>query len=164
MKKLPWDPSKDLIRVSANNLGVDIDGAIYTAMAIDYSRQSTERAEKNDTVKFGMCSVSIRKVIFNDPATIVFWSDDTKTVVKCTPEDTYDMEKGLAMAIVKKMAGNDNRFHKVFKQYTTKKKKEPGFVGAITDMMAVLNQAAGITTETIHKLAHMAASKAERGE
>lgn len=164
MRKLPWDPSKDLIRVSANHLGIDIDRATYAPMAIDYSRQSTEQAEKNDTVKFGMCSVSIRKVIFNDPATIVLWSDGTKTVVKCGPEDTFDMEKGLAMAIVKKMAGNDNRFHKVFKQYTKKKKKEPGSIGSISDMMAGLNQAAAIATKTVHELAHMAAAKAERGE
>jgi hypothetical protein len=164
MEKLPWNPSKDVIRVSANNLGIDIDRAIYTAMAIDYSRQSTERAEKNDIVRFGMCNVNIRKVIFNDPATVVLWSDGTKTVVKCGPEDSFDMEKGLAMAIVKKMAGNDNRFHKVFKQYTKKKKKEPGSVGSITDMMAGLNQAAAIATKTVHELAHMAAGKAERGE
>ena len=101
-----------------------IGKAIHAAMAIDYSRQSMEQAKKNDIVKFGMCSVSIRKVIFNDPATIVLWSDGTKTVVKCGPEDSFDMEKGLAMAIVKKMAGNDNRFHKVFKQYPKKKKKD----------------------------------------
>lgn len=164
MKKLPWNPDKDVIRVPANNLGIDIDRAIYTAMAIDYSRQSTERAKKNDIVLFGMCRVSIRKVIFNDPATIVLWSDGTKTVVKCGPEDSYDMEKGLAMAIVKKMAGNDNRFHKVFKQYPKKKKKEPGSVSAISDMMAGLNQAAAIATKTVHELAHMAARKAERGE
>ena len=130
----------------------------------DYSRRSTERAKKNDIVKFGMCSVSIRKVVFNDPATIVLWSDGSKTVVKCGPEDTFDMEKGLAMAIVKKMAGNDNRFHKVFKQYPKKKKKEPGSVGSIMDMMAGLNQAAAIATKTVHELAHMAAGKAERGE
>ena len=164
MEKLPWNPDKDVIRVSANNLRIDIDRAIHAAMAIDYSRQSKERAEKNDTVKFGMCSVSIRKVIFNDPATIVLWSDGTKTVVKCGPEDTFDMEKGLAMAIVKKMAGNDNRFHKVFKQYPKKKKKEPGSIGSISDMMAGLNQAAAITIKTLHELAHMAATKAERGE
>lgn len=84
-----------------------IGKAIHAAMAIDYSRQSMEQAKKNDIVKFGMCSVSIRKVIFNDPATVVLWSDGTKTVVKCGPEDTFDMEKGLAMAIVKKMAGFD---------------------------------------------------------
>lgn len=164
MKKLPWDPSKDLIRASAKNLRIDIDRAVYAAMAIDYSRQSTECAKKNDIVKFGMCSVSIRKVIFNDPATVVLWSDGTKTVVKCGPEDTFDTEKGLAMAIVKKMAGNDNRFHKVFKQYPKKKKKDPSSIGSISDMMACLNQAAAITTKTMRELAHMAAAKAERGE
>ena len=80
---------------------------------IDYDRQSTEQAKKNDIVHFGMCNACIRKVIFNDPATIVLWSDGSKTVVKCGPEDSYDMEKGLAMAIVKKMAGNDNHFHMI---------------------------------------------------
>lgn len=138
--------------------------AIHKGMAIDYSRQSMEQAKKNDIVKFGMCSVSIRKVIFNDPATIVLWSDGTKTVVKCGPEDTFDMEKGLAMAIIKKMASNDNRFHKVFKQYTKKKKKEPGSIGSISDIMAGLNQAAAIATKTVHELAHITAAKAERGE
>ena len=127
----------------------ELTRAIHKGMAIDYSRQSMEQAKKNDIVKFGMCSVSICKVIFNDPATVVLWSDGTKTVVKCGPEDTFDTEKGLAMAIVKKMAGNDNRFHKVFKQYTKKKKKEPGSIGSISDIMAGLNQAA---------------AKAERGE
>lgn len=73
MEKLPWNPSKDVIKVPANNLGIDIDRAIYTAMAIDYSRKSTERAEKNDIVRLGMCNVCIRKVIFNDPATVVLW-------------------------------------------------------------------------------------------
>ena len=164
MEKLPWNPSKDVIRVSANNLGIDIDRAIYTAMAIDYSRQSTEQTKKNDIVRLGMCNVSIRKVIFSNPATIVLWSDGTKTVVKCGPEDTFDMEKGLAMAIIKKMAGNDNRFHKVFKQYTKKKKKEPGSIGSISDIMAGLNQAAAIATKTVHELAHITAAKAERGE
>lgn len=117
MQKLPWNPDKDLIRVPANNLGIDIDRAIYAAMAIDYSRQSTEQTKKNDIVRLGMCNASIRKVIFNNPATIVLWSDGTKTVVKCGPDDIFDKEKGLAMAIVKKMAGNDSRFHKVFKKW-----------------------------------------------
>ena len=142
----------------------ELTRAIHKGMAIDYSRQSMEQAKKNDIVKFGMCSVSICKVIFNDPATVVLWSDGTKTVVKCGPEDTFDTEKGLAMAIVKKMAGNDNRFLKVFKQYTKKKKKEPGSIGSISDIMAGLNQAAAITVKTLHEFAHMDAAKAERGE
>lgn len=142
MEKLPWNLEKDLISVSASNLRINIDRAIHASMLIDYSRQPMEQAKENDIVKFGMCSVSIRKVIFNDPATIVLWSDGTKTVVKCGPEDKFDTEKGLAMAIVKKMAGNDNQFHKVFKQYTKKKKKESGYIGSITGIIRRLNQAA----------------------
>lgn len=141
-----------------------VSARTYERTLINYYRYTKEYTKKNDIVKFGMCNVSIRKVIFNDPATVVLWSDGTKTVVKCGPEDSFDMEKGLAMAIVKKMAGNDNRFHKVFKQYTKKKKKEPGSIGSITDIMAGLNQAAAIATKTVHELAHMAAAKAERGE
>ena len=43
----------------------------------------------------------IKNVIFNKPATIVFWEDGTKTVVKAIDEP-FDEEKGLAMAIAKK--------------------------------------------------------------
>lgn len=160
---LNWNTCNDLTKAMLVDEKA-IAWAVHEGMAVDYGRQSTERAKKNDIVLFGMCRVSIRKVIFNDPATIVLWSDGSKTVVKCGPEDSYDMEKGLAMAIVKKMAGNDNRFHKVFKQYPKKKKKEEGSVGAISDMMAGLNQAAAIATKTVHELAHIVASKAERGE
>lgn len=60
-------------------------------------------------------TVSIKKVIFNDPATIVFWADDTKTVVKCADFDIFDPEKGLAMAICKRVYGE--RFHSVFKEF-----------------------------------------------
>ena len=52
---------------------------------------------------------SIKKVIFHDPATIVIWEDDTKTVVKCQPEDTYDKEKGLLLCYVKRMLGDTSR-------------------------------------------------------
>lgn len=54
------------------------------------------------------------KVIFNNPATIVIWSDGSKTVVKCHNED-FDPEKGLAMAICKKFLGS--AYHKIFKTY-----------------------------------------------
>lgn len=51
---------------------------------------------------------SIKNVKFNPPATIVFWTDNTKTVVKCEGED-YDPEKGLAMCICKKVLGNKGK-------------------------------------------------------
>lgn len=45
----------------------------------------------------------IDKVIINNPATIIFWNDGTKTVVKCTASDEFDPDVGIAMAIVKRM-------------------------------------------------------------
>lgn len=57
-------------------------------------------------------SLTIKNVIFNDPATIVFWMDGTKTVVKCQEGDMYDPEKGLAMAISKKALGNQGNYYK----------------------------------------------------
>ena len=57
----------------------------------------------------------IKKVIFNDPATIVLWDDGTKTVVKCSLGDTYSEWSGLAFCICKKLMGDE--FHKVFKHW-----------------------------------------------
>lgn len=59
----------------------------------------------------------IKEVIFNDPATIVIWSDGSKTVVKCQSGDTYSKETGLALCIAKKYLGNKGNFNEVFKKY-----------------------------------------------
>lgn len=61
----------------------------------------------------------IKKVVFNNPATIVFWSDGSKTVVKANLDD-YDPEKGLAMAIAKKALGNKGNYYNVFKKWLPK--------------------------------------------
>lgn len=44
-----------------------------------------------------MNAAAIKNVIFAPPATIVYWSDGSKTVVKCSEKDVFDPEKGLAM-------------------------------------------------------------------
>ena len=61
--------------------------------------------------------IKIKKVIYNNPATIVMWSDGTKTVVKCSARDIYDPEKGLAMAIAKKSFGNKGNYYKEIKYW-----------------------------------------------
>lgn len=65
----------------------------------------------------------IKNVIFNDPATIVFWSDNTKTVVKAQDEP-FDPEKGLAMAICKKALGNEGNYYNEIKKWLPKEKNE----------------------------------------
>lgn len=60
---------------------------------------------------------TIKDVIYNGPATIVFWVDGSKTVVKCQEDDDYDPEKGLAMAIAKKALGNKGNYCNIFKKW-----------------------------------------------
>lgn len=56
-------------------------------------------------------AAAIKRVIFNPPATVVYWSDRTKTVVKCNVNDIFDPEKGLAMAIAKRYVGNTGAYY-----------------------------------------------------
>lgn len=62
------------------------------------------------TYASGQTIPEIENVIFNNPATIVFWNDGTKTVVKAQDDDVFDPEKGLAMAIAKKAFGNHGNY------------------------------------------------------
>lgn len=61
----------------------------------------------------------IKKVIFNNPATIVYWKDGTKTVVKVLEGEQYSKWSGLALCVCKKMfCDNDTvKFHKMFKKW-----------------------------------------------
>lgn len=59
----------------------------------------------------------IKKVIFNPPATIVLWADNTKTVVKAQGEDNFNPEVGLAMAISKKALGNKGSYYNTIKKW-----------------------------------------------
>ena len=59
--------------------------------------------------------IKIKKVIFNNPATIIYWTDNTKTVVKAGESDKFDPEIGFAMAAAKKMLGDN--FHSEMKKW-----------------------------------------------
>lgn len=70
---------------------------------------------------------SIEKVIFNDPATIVIWKDGTKTIVKCGEGETFDPEKGLAMAIAKRALGTNQskgNYYDIFKEWLPEEKND----------------------------------------
>lgn len=84
-------------------------------------QEADERAQRLrlDNLDLQGCLVNVRgmlnhltdtridKVIAKDTAIVVFWSDGTKTSVKCGPEDKFDYEKGLAIAILKHTCGPD---------------------------------------------------------
>lgn len=59
----------------------------------------------------------VKRVIFSEPATVVFWDDGTKSVVKCQNGEEFDREKGFVMAYLKKLLGNDNTFNKEIRKW-----------------------------------------------
>ena len=69
----------------------------------------------------------IKQVIFNGPATIVYWKDGCKTVVKCQEGAVNDPEKGLAMAVARHYFCDIlrmSRYDGIFKKYLPKETKE----------------------------------------
>ena len=60
---------------------------------------------------------NIKDVIFSDRVTIILWKDGTKTMVRAGKHEYYDPEKGFAMAVCKKMFGNEGNYYEVFKKY-----------------------------------------------
>lgn len=54
-----------------------------------------------------------KRIIYNDPATIVFWTDGTKTVVKksesCKPKERFNKYHAFCAALAKKLYGNNSR-------------------------------------------------------
>lgn len=78
-----------------------------------------EKEKKNAPINW-----NIKKVIFHDPATIIYWNDGTKTVVKTQNGEKFDPEKGMAMAICKKANCNDSIYYEAFKEFLPKEEKE----------------------------------------
>ena len=89
--------------------------SIFTGYGLQHNQTYQKMYRFDDRHSMTTPEDFVKKVIFNAPATIVFWYDGTKTVVKCGPNDIYDPEKGLAIAFMKRFFGNNLEFHKCLK-------------------------------------------------
>lgn len=123
--------SYDIYWDSARNAYIKKNGR-YHQDALDNARYAAQaQAMYNSTyekeARAAMSTASIKNVIFAPPATIVYWSDGSKTVVKCSEKDVFDPEKGLAMAIAKRCGGNKGSYYKEIQSWVEKSgKKYPG--------------------------------------
>lgn len=92
---------------------------------VDKKMKKEKGNEKNGETKKG--EVKLKRVIFSNPATIAFWSDGTKTVVKCEAGDEYSEKIGLALCYLKKLTGNKSQtLNDIVKgKCVRQKKKEP---------------------------------------
>ena len=83
-----------------------------------------------------IANYDIKNVIFNPPATIAFWADGTKTVVKAHGEE-FDPEKGLAMAISKKALGTG--YYPEIKKWTKEYCQKKMFEAAMNRVADIVN-------------------------
>ena len=96
---------------------IDIDITLSPYPTTGKKKETRKPVDSFETKQSTNRRVKIRDVIFSDPATVVFWDDNTKTVVKTRGEEKYDKEKGLAMAIIKKITGNTGSYYNIFKEW-----------------------------------------------
>ena len=96
---------------------IDIDLTFFSRPTTDKKKEVKKPVDSFETKQSTNRRVKIRDVIFSNPATVVFWSDGTKTVVKTQGGEKYDKEKGLAMAIIKKITGNAGNYYNIFKEW-----------------------------------------------
>ena len=112
---------KDML--DAMKYGWEAIGKQYatTASTIEntYRKMANEWVQRNPRKEyFKMFNIDkVKKVIFNPPATIVYWFDGTKTVVKAQDGEIFDKEKGFAMACTKKFFGNKGNYYNEFKKH-----------------------------------------------
>lgn len=71
---------------------------------------------KVGTVKTGEW-LKVKKIIFNDPATIVYWQDGTKTVVKTMEGTAFNPYYGFLCAVGKKLYGSNSAINRIIKEW-----------------------------------------------
>ena len=117
LKGIIDEEKMDKMIATANDLNTAIQQTTYSCtFSGPSSTISISSSLPPSTVK-----LDIKRVIHNAPATIILWNDGTKTVVKAHNE-SFDPEKGFAMAVCKKLLGD--RYKKTFREYCGKEENK----------------------------------------
>lgn len=128
--RITFDPLKDNLFILRRNDESTINNKI--GYLHDFLVEMEDETMKKQTTPYNLfykpktpkqlAMNAIKNVIFNDSATIVIWTDNTKTIVKADGEP-FDPEKGLAMAISKKFFGNKGYYYDIFKKWLPKEEE-----------------------------------------
>lgn len=111
-----------------NENGYDYRGSVVTIVgkgkATDYGyhKITFAAAERigSDCHKRTEEQLTIENIFFveKNGTTVISWSDGTKTKVTAHNE-AFDKEKGIAMAVMKKVFGNVGRYNDIFRKFIT---------------------------------------------
>ena len=86
--------------------------AIARRPMVHYNKYNIGTVDKGTRSLREIYELKVEKIITNGPATIVFWNDRTKTIVKRDNYDEDDLYDAVANALAKKIFGSTSKFHK----------------------------------------------------
>lgn len=98
----------------------------------EYGRHNAERndpliktvktSEKEKSI-VSTIDFRVKKIMHNGPATIVFWKDGTKTVVRLKEGDKYDQYAAFTAAVAKRLYGKTVKISEIVDRYSKDLKK-----------------------------------------
>lgn len=91
------------IEIMANKVAEDFQNAIRAAMTEKYTP---------------------KKIIKSGDVTIVFWLDNSKTIVRRDPEDADNLHTAFCAALAKKIFGSNSHIKKTIARKLVENKKE----------------------------------------
>lgn len=113
-----WEESRRNETMEINHDNTTLYNEAYKRLRADYiPRASLDQID----MKFRLTP---KKIIHNGPATIVYWRDGEKTVVKLMEGDTYDEYAAFTAALAKKIFGSTGYVKRVLKDVTVEQKKK----------------------------------------
>ena len=75
--------------------------------------EATDEADDCDECPCLWGIPDIDRIIFSPPATVIFWGDGEKTVVKCAEGQQYDRYNGFCAAVCKRLFGSSSAAKKI---------------------------------------------------
>ena len=104
---------------------------LFNTESIFRMEMSPKKPKQKDSCKDKEASKSkaivagVKRIIFNNPYTIVFWEDGTKTKVKCADDVPFDEMTGFVWAYCKKVFGDgyQNRIRNTIKEFKVEGRK-----------------------------------------
>ncbi len=117
---------------SDTDIGKELHEFVKKLMNINYGRHNAERKDPlvktvktSEKEKTTMSTIDFRvkKIMHNGPATIVFWKDGTKTVVRLKDGDKYDPYAAFTAAVAKRLYGKTVKISEIVDRYSKDLKK-----------------------------------------
>ena len=112
--KLDIDPNAEF-EVEIDDDPVDEDSIPFCDMDCENCDLAEEEDEADDCDEcpclWGIPDID--RIIFSPPATVIFWGDGEKTVVKCADGQQYDRYNGFCAAVCKRLFGSSSAAKKI---------------------------------------------------